>query len=103
MKELSIQNAYIKVTRYVEDLDSEDPLHKYLSDYINIIVLDTPELFQNVATIFGFLQSRIEEFVNANPQYRKPAGLTLTYSKPSCCPATIVISYLNQIITITKS
>jgi hypothetical protein len=103
MKEHSITaNSYIKVTRYTQELGSTDPLHHYLSEYIDMMVVDTPELFKNVATIFSFLQATIEEFTNANPKYRKPPGFTLTYSKPSCCPETIVVSYLNQLITITS-
>jgi hypothetical protein len=98
----TIRTSAFQVTLAVVDEQCNDPLFNYLSDYLRVITEDSPDLFKTVNSIFAFLQSRIEQFTTANPKYQKPPGFTLTYSKPSCCPATIVISYLNQLITITS-
>ena len=79
----------------------KDPLLKFLYEYALHIDLE-PEVYgiQDMDTLFTFLQSRIEEFMKANPAYRKPAGLELCYCRPSCCPPTIRVAFLDQKITI---
>lgn len=57
---------------------------------------------KDMDTLFTFLQRRMEEYIKAYPEYRKPAGLELRYSRPSCCPPTIRMSYINQSFTIKQ-
>jgi hypothetical protein len=78
-----------------------DPLMACLYAYAKHIE-EVPEIYgiQDMDTLFTFLQSRMEEFMNANPRYRKPASMELCYCRPSCCPATIRVAYLDQKFTI---
>ena len=79
----------------------KDELLRYLYAY-SIHVEVEPDIYgiQDMDTLFTFLQSRMEEFMKANPSYRKPAGLELCYCRPSCCPPTIRVAYLDQKFTI---
>lgn len=80
-----------------------DPLFRYLSGYARELTESyCADLFQDMDMVFGFLQTRMEEFFKANPGYRKPAGLSLCYSRPSCCAPTITLSYLDQSVIISK-
>lgn len=89
------------VTSFKEGAVFKDPLFRYLASYIKEMGEDYAQgMFRNMDVIFQFLQTRMEEFFNANPTYVKPAGLCLCYCRPSCCPATIRLSYLKDFITI---
>lgn len=82
-------------------IDFKEPMMAQLYQYV-IQIQSEPDLYgiQDMDTLFSFLQSRMEEFMKANPSYRKPAGLELCYCRPSCCPPTIRINYLHQKVTI---
>ena len=89
------------VTTYKEEAIYKDPLFRHLASSIEELGKDYIKgMFQDMDTIFGFLQSRMEEFFKANPRYVKPAGLSLCYCRPSCCAPTIKLSYLSDFITI---
>lgn len=81
--------------------DWKDPMMAQLFDYVQHIE-QVPDIYgiQDMDTLFTFLQSRMEEFMKSNPGYRKPAGLELCYCRPSCCPPTIRVAYLDQKFTI---
>lgn len=89
------------VTSYKEETLYKDPLFRYLAGYIEEMCQKYAQgMFRNLDVVFGFLQTRMEEFIEANPRYVKPAGLALCYCRPSCCEPTIRLSYLNDFITI---
>lgn len=84
--------------------DWMDPLMKYLAEHMDLIgQSDLSDVFSTMDEAFAFIQRRMVEFLEENQAYHKPAGLSLTYSRTSCCPATIQLSYLNQFITIKQS
>lgn len=78
-----------------------DPCMAYLYAYAKHVA-EVPEIYgiQDMDTLFTFLQSRMQEFMKANPRYRKPASLEMCYCRPSCCPPTIRVAYLEQRFTI---
>ncbi len=78
-----------------------DPLMAQLFAYAKHVE-EVPEIYgiQDMDTLFTFLQSRMEEFMKVNGGYRKPSGLEVCYCRPSCCPPTIRVAYLEQRFTI---
>jgi hypothetical protein len=79
----------------------KDALLKNLFEYA-IQVVAEPAIYQirDMDAFFTFLQGRMAEFLKANPKYCKPAGFSLTYSRPSCCAPSIEGSYLDQKFTV---
>ncbi|WP_157243354.1 hypothetical protein [Algoriphagus resistens] len=93
----------LEIIQYKTESDWKDPLMKYLADYIELISQSyVGDVFPTLDSAFGFIQSRMVEFMEVNPTYRKPIGLSLIYNRPSCCPHKIRLSYLNQFITIKQ-
>lgn len=83
------------------EVNWKDPMMSQLYDYALHINKESDIYgIQDMDTLFTFLKSRMEEFMKANPRYRKPAGLELCYCRPSCCTPTIRVAYLDQKFTI---
>lgn len=79
----------------------KDPLLRYVYGFAMLVELEPDYLgITELDTLFTFLQQCMGEFMKANPEYRKPAGLELCYCRPSCCPPTIRVGYLDQKFTI---
>lgn len=81
----------------------EEPLMKYIHGHLDQwAMVDVSDVFPDMDTVFMYISGLINEFVNHNKTYRKPAGFSLTYNKPSCCPSELVISFQKYSITIRK-
>ena len=90
----------LTITQHLDQQITE-PLMVQLREYA-LLIAKYPHEFDihTMEDMYQFIQGRIAEFIKVNPTYIKPTGLTISYYKPSCCPASISISYRSNTIKI---
>jgi hypothetical protein len=90
----------LKLIHHLAEGQKESLMH-HLIGYCQILSqnLDLVDI-KSMEDVYLFLQGRIEEFIKVNPTYIKPRGLVISYYKPSCCPASITISYKDHQIKL---
>ncbi len=94
---------YVSVSTERAGSGWKDPLLAHLYSYANQAGQKYARgLLLSMDEVFQFLENRLVEYLEENPEYRKPANLFITYSRPSCCRPSIHINYMDQSIRITE-
>ncbi len=92
----------MQLTLVIEGIDIiKEPLMKYLADYA-WEMSNHPEIY-GISTMddcFTYVVHLMKQFMDTNPTYSRPAGLSVTYVNPACCPASINITYNTHKITL---
>lgn len=93
----------LRVIKVKSDAYWKDQLLGYLASYADHVGANYSKgLFRSMDEVFSFLENRLADYLQDHPRYVKPASLFITYSKPSCCPAMISITYLDQSIELKE-
>ena len=94
-------NLTIKQTR---EGQWDDQMMNYIFRHLEVLQLpENVEIIQDMDTLFSYINHLVEEFTLSNPAYRKPTSFSICYCRPTCCPPSIHINYINESITIKSS